>query len=131
MVYSLHLLARRNDDHALLRPKDTRWQLLIAFNFLTALWLEAGTVSRWHIWESGAMLRAAVWVSLPVYWHLHWLFPQSLGHLPTRIWWFAYLISGGLAISDWFQLLPKNLYLYGIFLALVGSVVLLAIHFIL
>lgn len=114
-----------------LRPKDARWRLLIAFNFLTALWLEAGTVSRWHVWESGAMLRAAVWLSLPVYWHLHWLFPQPLRHLPTRIWWFAYLIGSGLAISDWFHLLPKNLYLYAIFLALVGSIVLLATHFIL
>jgi len=113
-----------------LRPKDARWRLFIAFNFLTALWLEAGSISRWHIWESQIVLHAAIWLSLPVYWHLHWLFPQPLGQLPTKVWGLAYLISSLLAIAEWFQLLPTETYLSGLLLALVGSVIVLVAHFI-
>src|SRR5689334_16982885 len=113
-----------------LRPKDTRWRLLIAFNFLTAVWLEAGTLSRWQIWESQIVLHAAIWLSLPVYWHLHWLFPQPLGHPPRIAWWIAYSIGGLLAIAEWFQFLPTQTYLIGFLLALVGSVILLITHFI-
>ncbi len=42
------------------RPKDERWRLLVAFSFLTALWLSAGIVSRWHIWASPAVLFGAM-----------------------------------------------------------------------
>lgn len=114
-----------------LRPKDTRWRLLIAFNFLTAIWLTAGSVSRWHLWESAIVLRGVVWLSMPVYWHLHWIFPQPLGRLPTKAWSLAYLIAGLLAIAEWFQLLPTQAYFVGLALGLAGSVVLLVIHFIL
>jgi signal transduction histidine kinase len=114
-----------------LRPKDTRWRLLIAFNFLTALWLEAGTLSRWQIWESQIVFHAVIWLSLPVYWHLHWLFPQPLGRLPGIAWGIAYSIGGLLAIAEWFQFLPTESYLLGFLLALVGSVILLMAHFIL
>ena len=70
-----------------IRPRDVRWHLLIAFNLLTALWLSAGVISRWHVWYSAIMLKAAIWLCIPVYWHFHWLFPKPFGRLPTKLIW--------------------------------------------
>ncbi len=113
-----------------LRPKDTRWKLFIAFNFLTAIWLLASTFSKWHIWESAIVLRSAIWLSVPVYWHLHWVLPRLFGRLPRIVGWAVYLIAIVLAGAEWFQLLPVNAYGLGFLLALAGSALLLLAHFI-
>jgi len=113
-----------------LRPTDTRWWLFLAFNFLTALWLATGTTSRWHVWDSQIFLRVGIWLSVPVYLHLHWVFPHPLGRLSNSVWQALYGISGLLVIAEWFQLLPLNGYFVGLLLALLGSVVLLIGHFI-
>jgi signal transduction histidine kinase len=114
------------------RPKDTRWRLLIAFNFLTALWLAAGSgVSRWHIWESAIVLRSVVWLCLPVYLHLHWVFPKPLGRLPAFVLWGLYVIATILAVAEWFLLLPPSAYYLGFLVAVVGSALLFGAHFIL
>lgn len=114
----------------LLRPKDERWRLLIAFNYLTAFWIAIGLISRWHLWESSILLHMASWLFVPVYWHLHWVFPQPFGRLPAFIWWLVYLVSGILAVFEWFQLLPTSAYLIGPLLALLGTVILLVLHFV-
>jgi signal transduction histidine kinase len=115
-----------------LRPKDELWHLLIAFNFLTALWLSVGgALSLWHVWEGAIILRGAIWLSVPVYLHLHWRLPSPVGRLPSIFWWILYLASAGLAALEWFQFLPTNLYFLGLLLALAGSVLLLIAHFIL
>lgn len=112
-----------------LRPKDTRWQLIIAFNYLTAIWLVLGSgVSFYHIWQSAVFLRMAIWLSLPVYLHLHWLFPVPLGNLPKIVVRIGYLSAGLLAIAEWFQLLPLNLYTIGFLLTMGGSFILLLLH---
>ena len=49
-----------------LRPRDTRWRLLIAFNFLTAIWLVASGVSRWHLWGSLYFVCGAMWLSAQI-----------------------------------------------------------------
>lgn len=111
------------------RPKDGRWRLLLAFNLLTAIWLAAGSgPSGWHVWNSAIVLRAAIWLSLPVYWHLHWLFPDPLRPLPGAAPVLAYLGGGTLAVLEWFQGLPQNAYLTGFILALAGSLTLLIAH---
>ncbi|MFN8494529.1 MAG: ATP-binding protein [Caldilineaceae bacterium] len=114
----------------LVRPKDERWRLFVAAYFLTALWLVAGNTSRWRIWESAIVLRVAIWLSVPVYLHLHWLFPQPLRRLSPGVWGSAYLISLVLATLQWWQALPNNMYLLGFLLALGGSLALLIVHFI-
>jgi signal transduction histidine kinase len=112
-----------------LRPKDTRWRLLIAFNFLTALWLAAGNgPSHWHVWESAIILRSAIWLSLPVYWHLHWVFPTPLKRLPPALIWVFYLFGMGMAAAEWFQVLPQSVYYTGFLLAVIGSIMLLIAH---
>ncbi len=111
-------------------PRDLRWRLLIAFNFLTAVWLLAGTFSLWHVWESAILLRLTIWLCLPVYFHLHWVFPRPLGRMPAALTWVLYLGGIGLAVLQWFELLPPPVYFLGFLLALVSSVILLVVHYI-
>ncbi|MDH5505854.1 MAG: GAF domain-containing protein [Anaerolineae bacterium] len=111
------------------RPKDSRWQLLAAFNFLTAIWLAAGSgLSGSHVWYSAIVLRSAVWLCLPVYLHLHWVFPKPLKRLPSFLWWGIYLLGIVLAVSEWFQLLPASTYYSGFLLAITGSLLFLVLH---
>jgi len=111
-----------------LRPKDIRWRLLIAFNYLTAIWLVAGNVSRYHIWEGAILLRMAIWLCVPVYLHLHWEFPRPLGKLPAPVLWTVYLAAGVLAVAQFFQAMPPGLYFMGFLLATGGSLILVIVH---
>jgi len=70
----------------LIRPKDGRWRLFIAANYLTGFWLIFGSLSAWHLWESSILLHAITWLLLPVYLHLHWVFPRPLKELPKTAW---------------------------------------------
>lgn len=114
-----------------LRPKDERWWLLCLFNYLTALWLAGGgKVSHWHVGYGALKLRVLIWLSVPLYLHLHWVFPRPLWPIPYRIWRIAYLVAGTLAVAQLFQLLPPALFFVGFLLAVGGSMILLALHFI-
>ncbi len=113
----------------LLRPKDARWRLFIAFNFLTALWLSASSLSQTHLLESAIVLRAAIWLCVPVYWQLHWVVPKPLGQLPRALVAGIYACAVALALAEWFELLPVNAYGIGFVLALAGSILLMAAHF--
>ena len=115
----------------LVRPKDTRQRLFIAFNFLTAIWLAAGGVAVRHTLGSIFILKSAIWLSVPVYLHLHFLFPQRLGRLPAFVLWTAYLLAFVLAIMEWLRPLPNTFYQLGFLGAVVGSLVLLIAHFLL
>ena len=112
-----------------LRPKDERWRLFIAFNYLTSIFLTLGSgVSFYHIWESAILLRIVVWFCIPVYLHLHWVFPKPLGHLPAYLIWLGYLSAGILSIAEWLQVLPQSLYFIGFLMAMMGSIILLIVH---
>ncbi|MCL4562578.1 MAG: hypothetical protein M1281_18445 [Chloroflexi bacterium] len=113
-----------------LRPKDTRWRLLIAFNYLTAIWLVIGNSSPWGSWNSAILFRMIVWISLPVYLHLHWVFPVPLGRLPTRLTQSGYALGAALAVIQWFEWIPNNLFYMGFAFTAVGLIVLMAAHFI-
>jgi hypothetical protein len=113
-----------------MRPKDTRWRLLIAANYLAAIWLFAGSLSAFHILGSSVILHAAAWLMLPVYLHLHWVFPNSLGSVPRWAVGILYLIGSALAIGELLQWYPRSFYVLGFLSALVGSFVLLIVHFI-
>lgn len=114
------------------RPRDARWRLMIGFNYLTAFWLVLGSgISFYHIWGSAVLLRMAIWLCVPVYLHLHWVSPSSLGKLPKWLVWFVYGASGLLAAGEWFRLLDDNLYVMGFLLAVGGSILLLTAQVIL
>src|SRR5690349_15123033 len=108
-----------------LRPRDERWWLLSIFNFLTAIWLIAGGLSNYHIWYSAMVLRAAIWLSVPIYLHLHWVFPRPLGKLPTPVIGIAYGGAVALIVAQLLQVLPQDLYFLGFIIAVLGSLILL------
>ena len=112
----------------LVRPKDVSWSLLAAFNFVTAVWLAASIVSGWHTWYSAIVLRASVWLSVPVYWHFHSVFPKPLQRLPALVGWMLYGVGVLLAGAEWLRLLPTQAYTAGFLLAFIGSLVLLITH---
>jgi signal transduction histidine kinase len=102
---------------------------MILFNFLTAIWLMAGSgLSAYHLWYSAVVLRVAVWLCLPVYLHLHWVFPRPLGKLPPIFLWVGYGIAVCFAIAEALGLLPTPLYSLVFLLAVGGSLILLLIH---
>jgi len=114
-----------------LHPPDERWRLMVAFDFLTAVWLIAGSgPSNYHLAYSALVMRMAIWLCVPVYLHFHWVFPRSLGRWPPLFVQAVYVAAVGLAIAQWFQLLPESSYVLGFLLAVVGSLVLLVVHFI-
>lgn len=114
-----------------LRPKDERWILMVAFNYLTAVWLVAGSgVSFYHIWGSAIVLRMAIWLSVPVYLHFHWVYPKPFRKLPAPVILTGYSIAVVLAITEWFQILPSSTYFLGFLLAVGGSLLLLIAHMI-
>jgi signal transduction histidine kinase len=113
-----------------MRPKDARWRLLIAANYLTGLWLIVGSLSAWRIWESSLFLHMLTWIVLPVYLRLHWMFPKPLGRIPAWGWTLLWLASGLLAAGELLQRLPRYAYFLGFFLMLTASAVLLVVHFI-
>ena len=114
-----------------LRPKDERWWLLVAFNFVTAIWLVAGSgLSNYHLWYSALVLRIAIWLSLPIYLHLHWVFPRPLGILPKPLVILGYLVAVLLMVGQWFQIFSGSLYFMGFLIAILGSLILLIVHFV-
>ena len=109
----------------LVRPKNERWKLLIAFYYITAIWIIAGGVSSWRVLDSSLILRIGVWASLPVYLHLHWNFP-SLIRPVWRGWIFLlYAVSAVLAVAQTFGFLDRNAHALGLVIALIVSVFLL------
>jgi len=110
------------------RPKDARWRLLIAADYLTAFWIIAGNLSAWHVWGSSVLLHAVTWLGLPVYLHLHWIFPKPLRRVPNWVWGGFYFTSAALAAGQLLQLLPGSFYLLGFLLMLTGSLTLLGVH---
>ncbi len=87
-----------------------------------------GGASGYHLFYSALLLRSAIWISVPVYLHLHWIFPRPLEKLPLILVWIVYLIAMGLAVVQWFQWIPSSFYLLGFLIAIVGSIILLIIH---
>ncbi len=111
------------------RPRDTRRMLFIGFNYLTAIWLVVGSWSRWQEWGGAVFFASVLWLCVPVYLHLHWMFPKPLWQMPRWLIWGVYGISFFLAIAEWFLLLPRGMYYFGFLLATGGSVVLLVLHY--
>jgi signal transduction histidine kinase len=113
----------------LIRPRDQRWLLFIAANYLTAIWIILGSLSSWHIWESSILLRVFTWLLLPVYLHMHWRFPRPFMELPKAVCVLLYGLALSFALAEFVQALPKNYYAFVFMLTLVGSVGLQIAHF--
>lgn len=111
-----------------MRPRDVRWRLLIALNEATGAWFLLGVASSLRVWNSSVFFHAITWTALPIYLHLHWIFPNPLKRLPS---WFGmglYLFCGALFLGELFHLLPLTAYYFGVLLMFGGSIVLLFLH---
>ena len=116
----------------LIRPRNIRWLLFVFFTYLTAIWLGAGSgPSHWHLGQSAIILRSAVWLSLPVYLHFHWLFPRGLFKLPRILWVIFYLGAALMALLEWFQIPPASLYSLVLAITMFSSILLLILHYLL
>ncbi len=113
----------------LVRPKNDRWALLAAFNFITAIWFIAGSISYSGVLESARVLRFAVWLTLPIYWHLHWNFPQPLRPLPAWMWMTLYTGTFLGAVANWIGWLRYDMYTAIFALAILGSILMLLYRF--
>lgn len=112
----------------LVRPKDQRRTLLAAFYYITAIWLMAGSISSSAMWMTQYVLRAAMWVSLPIYLHLHWAFPRSLQGKPSiwlSLFYGASIFLGLLSLAG---VLPRDVYILPFAAAIFGSAILLIIR---
>lgn len=114
----------------LVRPKDTRWVLLAAFNFITAIWFISGSISSTGIFWSPLVLRMAIWLAVPIYIHLHWNFPTPLAKLPRWVWPLMYGLAILLGIANILLWVPRDLYFFGFLVAIVCVLTLLILRFV-
>ena len=119
--------------YLIVRPKNNRWLLFIAFNYLTAIWLTIGAgPSHYHIWGSNLVSRIAVWLSIPILIHLHWVFPKPiLSYKPWHkfIKYGAYLLSFLHIIGELLLIVPARAYQYGFLAALIVSLLFISLHY--
>jgi len=112
-----------------LRPRHAVWKLLVAFNYLAAVWLIAGSgPSRWHILGGAIILRSAVWLFVVVSLHLNWLFPRPLARLPAWFWGVLYALAGILVLLEWLNRLPPGSFQIGLIVAGAGIILLQLAH---
>jgi signal transduction histidine kinase len=109
----------------LVRPRDRRWALLVAFNYVTAIWFMAGSLSSTGVYASPLVFRAAIWLSWPIYWQLHWAFPRRWRILPNWVWYGFYALCLSLAVLQWLWVIPKGAYTIPLLLAVAGSMLML------
>src|SRR6185369_12781010 len=83
-----------------LRPRDERWQVLVLFSYVNALWISSGMASEIRVAGSGLVFHAVIWMFLPLSFHLHLILPNSLTEKRFRIVVPLYLISIALAVLD-------------------------------
>mgnify|MGYP000886284138 CR=1 FL=1 len=111
-----------------IRPRDLSWGLLLAVNYLLAIFIAAGNLSSSHIFGSAIQMRVAAWLLVPVFLQLHWIIPTPLTRIPKWLTGLLYAIPIALAGMEAFQL-PHNIsYGLGLVLAFVGSLILLLLH---
>lgn len=113
----------------LVRPFDQRAMLLVAFNYLTAIWFSTGMVSYAHMWEASYVMRGALWLCVPVYLQLHWSFPRPLPGAFSRAWLAVYGLAGVAVLFQWLNWLPRDAYVIPFGVAVLGSLFLLVVHF--
>ncbi len=113
-----------------LRPRTQTRNLLVIFFYTYALWTSAGLISSTGYWYSPAIMRAAIWVSVPVSIHLHWLFPRSFKPIKPWLLGIIYTFFILLAVLDFTIGLPADLYLLGFAISMVFALIILAVKLI-
>jgi PAS domain S-box-containing protein len=127
LLFSLPFWAAGTIGLLFLRPRNRRWRLLVAFYYLAAVWLAAGTASHLGVGASSLTMHAVTWLLAAVCLHLHALVPALiLRRRPRHLLPALYAVAAVLALLELFQLLPRSAYSLGLLLAIAGSLGLLA-----
>ncbi len=110
-----------------MQPHSTQWRLLVLFNYLTAFWLAVGVIPGEPVLYSSVILHAVSWLMLPIFIHLHLVVPSPLlkrdYRIPLLI---LYVFTLLMAALELLQMLPRFIYMIGILMAILGSIVLLS-----
>ncbi len=77
-----------------LRPRNRRWLVLVAFNYLTVVWAATGLFSGTRWAYSSVAFHLAIWPFLAVLVHLHLIVPENSFPRLTR-WPGAAALPGG------------------------------------
>ena len=116
--------------HRYIRPRDLSWGLLVAINYLLAMFISFGNFSAFHVLGGSILMHAIAWMLTPVFLELHWSFPAPLWKLPRWSRHALYTAFAALAVAELIQILPGLTYYLGLLLAFVGSLVLLILHYV-
>jgi len=111
-----------------LRPKDTRWLLLILLNYITGLWIAIGTVAFSQIFGSTYLSIGLSWLIMPVYLHLHILIPSPLRLRGRWLIPALYLCAGLMALLNMLGIFPLSTYYVALLIGIGGSLLLLLLR---
>ncbi len=112
----------------IIRPRDARRNLLVAFNFITAIWLITGALSGTQVYQSSRIFHIALWVSVPITWQLNWEIARPQKIILRWVWGLLYTTAAVFAALDVFRIIPGNPYRIPLMLMTVGSIIILTLH---
>ncbi len=112
-----------------IRPRTKTRLLLILFFYTFAIWISAGLISPTGYWESSTIMRAFVWLSLPVAFQLHWRFPIPFKFSKQWINFTAYSLFVLLAILEILSINPNYAFMFAFIFALISSFTILVIKY--
>lgn len=107
---------------------DRRWAALIAFDFVTALWILWGSFTFYPAWFSQELFAAALFFSLPVYLHLHWVFPRPVHRAPRFLFPSLYALAVLLTLVNLLVGLSRAYSYLSLAIGIVGSLILVVWH---
>lgn len=109
-----------------LRPRNRRWLVLVAFNYLTVIWASTGLLSGARWGYSTIVFHLAIWPFLAVLIHLHLTVPEdSFPRLSRLVIPPLYVAAGMMALIDSYFQVPVALLRYAFLGAILLSLLLL------
>lgn len=96
--------------------------LLASFNYVTAIWLTAGSYSSTHVMYSTLVEHALSWLLVPIYFHFHLVAPSPLLRRWRRyVLGLLYAIAAVFALLELFQVLPVTAFGLAVLLGFLSS----------
>ena len=112
----------------LVRPRDSRWLLMMLCWFNAAIWISAGFDAFFQKGLAAVVYHAFIWPTTALLVHIHLLVPSPLGapHRRRLALGFLWIATAAFAILDSLRLIPPVSVHAWLFLGIVGSIGLLA-----
>jgi signal transduction histidine kinase len=113
-----------------IHPRSQVRTLLALFCYINALWLGTQVLVYSDIDFADSAFRFLIWLCVPIYFRLHWHFPQPFRPMHPWLVIFLYAIFGSLGFINALGFLPANSFIVVYPLALVSSLAMLICQFI-